>query len=94
MTRLDRLLIRFRRGPSRNRTHGSLILVATGVVVGLIAAAALTRVLEGLLYGVTALDPLTFVTVSITLLVAGAAAAAIPAARAARLDPVQVLTAE
>jgi putative ABC transport system permease protein len=72
----------------------SLVLVAIGVGVGLAAAVALTRLLGGLLFGVPALDPVTFAAVTLLLLAAGAAAAAIPAFRAARLDPVRVLTRE
>ncbi len=72
----------------------SMVLVAVGVVLGAGAAAFLTRLIEGLLYGVPALEPLTFVGVSAVLLIAGGAAAAVPAIRAASLDPVRVLSAE
>ncbi len=72
----------------------SLVLVAIGLGVGLAAAVALTRLLGGLLFGVPALDAATFAGVTLLLLAAGAAAAAIPAFRAARLDPVRVLTRE
>ncbi len=72
----------------------SLGLVALGIVLGLAAASALTRLLGGLLFGVPALDPMTFAGVTLLLLGVGAAAASIPAVRAARLDPVRVLSAE
>jgi putative ABC transport system permease protein len=70
----------------------SMALVAAGVVLGAGAAAFLTRLIDGLLYGVPALDPLTYAVVSAVLLLAGGAAAAVPAIRAARLDPVRVLS--
>jgi putative ABC transport system permease protein len=72
----------------------SLVLVATGIVIGVLAAAALTRWVEGLLFGVDPLDPLTFVAVAAVLGLSGAAAAAVPALRAGRIDPVRVLRAE
>ncbi len=72
----------------------SLMLVVVGVGIGLGAAAFLTRLIERLLYGVPALDPVTFAGVAAVLLLAGGAAAAIPAIRAARLDPVRVLTSD
>jgi putative ABC transport system permease protein len=65
-----------------------------GLVLGLVGAAALTRVLQGLLFGVEALDPLTFLATSALLLVVGQLAAYLPARRAARLDPVASMRAE
>ena len=62
-------------------------MVALGVLLGLGGAAAGTRVLQGLLFGVEPLDPLTFL--GVTGLVAGVALAAssVPVWRAARSDP-------
>ena len=65
-----------------------------GLVVGLVGAAALTRVLQGLLFGVEALDPLTFVTTTGILFAVGLLAAYLPARRAARLDPVMSMRTE
>jgi predicted permease len=65
-----------------------------GLFIGLVGAAALTRVLQGLLFGVEALDPLTFVATSAVLLGVGLLAAYLPARRAARLDPVASMRAE
>ena len=72
----------------------SLTMVVAGIVLGLLVAAALTRLMEGILFGVAALDPVTFGGVALVLLAAGTAAAAVPAIRAARVDLIRVLTAE
>jgi ABC-type antimicrobial peptide transport system permease subunit len=66
-------------------------LAAVGVALGTAAALALTQLLAGLLYGVGAADPGTFAAAA--LLLAGVAlfASLLPAARAARLDPVVAL---
>ena len=68
-----------------------MTLVALGVVAGLVAALAATRVLRTLLYGVGATDPLTFAAMAMVLLAAALLAALIPAARAARVDPMTAL---
>jgi len=68
-----------------------LKLVLAGVVLGIIAALAMTRLLSTLIYGVSATDPLIFLSV-VTLLVAVALAACfIPARRAMRVDPIVAL---
>jgi ABC-type antimicrobial peptide transport system permease subunit len=69
----------------------ALRLVSIGVVVGLVAAAALTRLLERLLFEVKALDPWTFVVTALILLAVAAIAAYIPARRSMRLAPVEAL---
>ena len=75
-------------------TGGALAIAAIGVVAGLTGAAALTRFVSSLLYGVTPLDPLTLVLVSLVLLLTTALAALIPARRASRIDPWLSLRAE
>jgi putative ABC transport system permease protein len=65
-----------------------------GVVVGIGIAAALTRLLAGLLFGVTAHDPLTFAVVPIALLAIAVLASWIPARRALSVDPMVALRAE
>jgi ABC-type antimicrobial peptide transport system permease subunit len=64
-------------------------LAAAGTAVGILAALALTRLLDSLLWEVGATDPVTFAAVSLLVLAAGLAAAAIPARRATRIDPAQ-----
>jgi len=66
-------------------------IVAIGVVVGIALAVAAGRFVAALLYGVTPNDPLTALTVGACLLVAGMAAAIVPAWRAARVDPAATL---
>jgi len=66
-------------------------LVAIGGVLGLVAALALTRVLGNLLFGVTPTDPATFLIVPFVLAIVAILAAAIPAGRATRVDPVTAL---
>ena len=73
--------------------HG-LLLTLVGVVVGLGAAAALTRVMATLLFGVSAVDPLTYVAVSAGLAAVALVASYLPARRASRVDPVIALRAE
>lgn len=68
-----------------------VMLTAWGLVLGLAAAAAGTRLLAGVLYGVGPLDPLTFAAVPIVLGATALVASAIPALRAARLDPLVAL---
>ncbi len=62
------------------------VLAAAGVGSGLIAAALLSRTLAGLLFGVAPLDAATFLAASLLLTAVATLAAAIPAARAARID--------
>jgi predicted permease len=67
------------------------ILVVTGLGIGLVAAAVLTRLMSALLYGVAPFDPLTFSAVAGTLAVVAFFAAWLPARRAARIDPIEAL---
>jgi putative ABC transport system permease protein len=70
------------------------ILAVAGAVAGLLGAAAVTRLLRGMLYGVTPLDPLAYLSAGVLLLGAATLACYLPARRAARLDPVRALRAE
>jgi predicted permease len=72
----------------------ALALVGTGVAVGVGAALLLTQLMESLLFGVTALDPATYLAVAAVLIVTGALAGYLPARRATRVDPISALRAE
>ena len=74
--------------------RNGLLLAATGVTLGLLAAAGLTHILASLLFEVSPLDPVTYGAVSAVLLAAAAAASYIPAHRTSSIDPVEALRAE
>jgi putative ABC transport system permease protein len=65
--------------------------VLAGLAAGLLASLAATRALASLLYGVSAFDPPTLVAVSGLLLIISVLASAVPAWRAARVDPMSAL---
>jgi putative ABC transport system permease protein len=69
-------------------------VAVVGVAVGMAGAAVLTRAMSGLLFGVTARDPLTFGAGAALLLLVGALASYIPARRATRVEPVTALRAD
>lgn len=62
-------------------------MVGAGTAIGLAAAAALGQFISAFLFGVRQLDPVTFVSVAIVLVITAAIAAAAPALRATRVDP-------
>jgi predicted permease len=66
-------------------------LVLTGVAIGLLGALALTQLMRGFLYGVSATDPETFVAVAILLITVALLASYVPAWRAMRVDPALAL---
>jgi putative ABC transport system permease protein len=66
-------------------------LVLAGVAIGLAAAFVLTRVMASLLFGVSATDPVTFITISLVLISVAVLASYIPALRASRIDPMVAL---
>jgi putative ABC transport system permease protein len=69
-------------------------LAGVGIAVGLLAAMGVTRVLGSLLYGVSPTDALSFATIGVGMLFVALVASAIPARRAARVDPMRTLRAE
>jgi putative ABC transport system permease protein len=69
-------------------------MTSVGVLLGLFGAAAVTRYLEGMLFGLTPLDPATFVGVPLLLGAASVLASYLPARRATRVDPLVALGCE
>jgi ABC-type antimicrobial peptide transport system permease subunit len=72
----------------------ALGLAAGGVVLGMAAAALLTRLIAGMLYDISPTDPWTFVAITLTLIATALMATLTPARRAARVDPMVALRAE
>ena len=64
-----------------------MVLTFIGVGAGLAVAFALTQLIEGLLYGIGARDPLSFITVTLLLILVALLACYLPARRAAKIDP-------
>jgi predicted permease len=94
--RTRELAIRLALGASPQRLLGLVVgqalrLSIVGVGAGLVGALALTRLMRGLLFGVHATDPLTYVTIVVILGVVTLVASAVPARRAARTDPLGAL---
>jgi putative ABC transport system permease protein len=97
--RTRELGIRIALGATKDKVIGlvlsrGLLLTVVGVGVGLVAAFWLTRVLASLLFGIEAVDLLTYASVALVLVVVAALASWIPARRAARVDPVIAMRAE
>jgi putative ABC transport system permease protein len=72
----------------------SLVLTAAGIVLGIAGAAALVRYLEGMLFGLTPLDPTTWASVAVLFAIVAAVAAYVPARRATSIDPLRALRVE
>jgi predicted permease len=74
--------------------RSALALTGIGMAIGLVAAAGLTRLMKSLLFGVSPLDPFTYVSVLIVLTASAVLASFLPARRAAAVNPVEALRAE
>jgi ABC-type antimicrobial peptide transport system permease subunit len=70
------------------------LLTGIGVAVGVVGAAAASRVIRALLFSVSHLDPITYIGVVVVMGVVATLACALPAWRATRIDPVKTLQAE
>ncbi|MBO0800439.1 MAG: ABC transporter permease, partial [Blastocatellia bacterium] len=91
--------IRIALGSSASQVHNlvirqSLRLVAAGIIIGCAGAAALTRFLQGLLFGVEPFDALTLLSVVVLFLFVAAVASFVPARWATRVDPILALRCE
>jgi ABC-type antimicrobial peptide transport system permease subunit len=73
--------------------HG-IVLTGIGVAIGLVAAFALMRLMSSLLFQVSPVDPVTYLTVSLGLIAVAALASYIPSRRAAAVDPAEALRLE
>lgn len=78
----------------RRVVREGLVLAGAGIVIGTLAAAALSGVLGGLLHEVSPSDPLTYALVAAILIVAAALASYVPARRASAIDPMEALRRE
>jgi putative ABC transport system permease protein len=74
--------------------RGGLQMTAIGVLVGTVTAAASTRVLSNLLYGVSPVDPVSFIGIAVLIVAIALAAAYAPARRATLIDPMEALRAD
>ena len=94
--RTREIALRMALGSSGGSTVGlvvqnSLLLIAIGAVAGLVAAVLLARSMAGVLYGIGPFDLPAFSLAALVLVVAGLAAAVLPAVRATRVDPMVAL---
>jgi putative ABC transport system permease protein len=97
--RSKELGVRLALGADRGAVLGLVLgqgmrLALLGVGIGLIAALALTRVLQRMLFDLSAYDPVTFVMIAVLLVLVTLLASGMPALRATRVDPVVVLREE
>lgn len=71
-----------------------VILTTIGIGLGLVGAAVATRLLQGMLFGITPLDPRTFIAVSLMFGLVATLASYVPARRATKVDPMVALRSE
>jgi ABC-type antimicrobial peptide transport system permease subunit len=96
--RTQEIGIRMALGASAQKLQASILfqtlaLAAVGILIGVASSWALARAISGLLFGVTATDPATFVGMLILLTAVAALAGYLPARRASRIDPMSALRA-
>jgi putative ABC transport system permease protein len=70
------------------------VMLTSGLVVGLLLAVATGKILSGILYEVSALDPIAFTVAPLMLAIAAVIATWLPARRAAQVNPIQALRTE
>jgi predicted permease len=97
--RVHEIGVRMALGAERDAVLGMVLwqgmkLVLAGLVVGAVGAMALTRIMSGLLFGISTSDPVTFIAVGLLLALVAAGATLIPARRATAIDPMVALRAE
>lgn len=98
-SRSHEIALRLALGAGVSRATGlvvkkGMVLVGLGIVIGVVASLAGTRVIQSWLFGISTADPVTYVGASLTLVAVALVACSVPAFRAARLDPASVLQAE
>jgi ABC-type antimicrobial peptide transport system permease subunit len=98
-TRRREIAIRFALGARARDVQARIVrqgvvLAGIGVVIGVAAAVAVTRLMTSLLYEVQAVDPLTYAAVAAGLIGVAALASYLPARRASTVDPAESLAAE
>jgi len=74
--------------------RSALLLTAVGIAIGMGTAAALMQLMKSLLFGISPLDPFTYITVPLILAASSAFASYLPARRAAAVNPVEALRAD
>ena len=94
--RRNEIGVRMALGAAKDQVLGLVVreagrLIALGIVAGALLALASTRLVAGMLYGITPTDPATLVMSAVALATVALAAALLPAWRAARLDPMEAL---
>jgi len=99
MQRRQEMGVRLALGAGRREIYGLVLkdavkLTTAGLLLGIVAAIPSARLLQTQLYGVTAGDPVTYVSIVALLLTVAIGATLLPARRAARVDPIVALRAD
>jgi len=74
--------------------RSALVLTGIGVVIGICTAAGLMQLMKSLLFGISPLDPFTYIVIPLVVIASAALASYLPARRAASIDPVEALRAD